>query len=221
MANFNTKDEYDDYNAPNSAGIDRHNTGGYSTYGDGDGSSVVASFMSDMFGNVRPNVYDRLALNISPGNIVDQLNLTNTNSLDRFMNQQANPYAGGPVRGTTGVYDPMTGGVHQIVDDNTVMDAIGTGMGLLSPITNAVGLVDTARLAGGMNYRNQTGFLGRPEIVSDATIEEEQRIAAENRRNRSDSDETTTPDNTGGLLATNAQGDIPWYVLANAGLLAI
>ena len=66
MGNFNTKDEYDDYNAPNSAGIDRHGTGGYSTYGDGDGSSVVESFMSDMFGNVRPNVYDRLALNISP-----------------------------------------------------------------------------------------------------------------------------------------------------------
>lgn len=221
MGNFNTKDEYDDYNAPNSAGIDRHGTGGYSTYGDGDGSSVVESFMSDMFGNVRPNVYDRLALNISPGNIVDQLNLTNTNSLDRFMNQQANAYVDGPVRGTTGVYDPMTGVVHQIVDDNTAMDAIGTGMGLLSPITNAVGAVDTAQLAGGLNYRNATGFLGEPEIVSDATIAEERRIAEQNRQDRADSNEYTTPDYTGGLLATNAQGDIPWYVLANAGLLAI
>ena len=129
--------------------------------------------MSDMFGNVRPNVYDRFALNISPGNIVDQLNLTNTNSLDRFMNQQADPYADGPVRGTVGVYDPMTGGVHQIIDDNSRMDAIGTGMGLLSPLTNAVGAVDTAQLAGGLNYRNATGFLGEPEIVSDAQIEEE------------------------------------------------
>lgn len=221
MANFNTKDEYDDYNAPNSAGIDRHNTGGYSTYGDGDGSSVVESFMSDMFGNVRPNVYDRFGLGIGRGNIVNQLNLTNTNSLDRFMSKQANPYADGPVRGTTGVYDPMTGKVFDITDDNSAMDALGTGLGLLSPLTNAVGAVDTAKLAGGMNYRNATGFLGRPEIVSDATIEEERRIAAENRRNRSDSDQTTTPDNTGGLLATNAQGNIPLYILANAGLLAI
>lgn len=221
MGNWNTKDDYDDYNAPDSAGVDRFGSGGYSTYGDGDGSSVVESFMSDMFGNVRPNVYDRFALNISPGNIVDQLNLTNTNSLDRFMNQQANPYSDGPVRGTVGVYDPMTGGVHQIIDDNSRMDAIGTGMGLFSPLTNAIGAIDTAKLSGGMNYRNATGFLGEPEIVSDAQIEEELQIAEQNRKERADSNEYVTPDYTGGLLARNDQGDIPWYVLANAGLLAI
>lgn len=221
MGNWNTKDDYDDYNAPDSAGVDRFGNEGHSTYGDGDGSSVVENFMSDMFGNVRPNVYDRFALGISPGNIVNQLNLTNTNSLDRFMNQQANPYADGPVRGTTGVYDPMTGGVHQILDDNSGMDAIGTGMGLLSPLTNSVGAVDTAQLAGGLNYRNMTGYLGEPEIVSDAQIEEERRIAEQNRQDRADSNEYTTPDYTGGLLTRNAQGDIPWWVLANAGLLAV
>lgn len=213
--------DYDDYNASDSAGVDRFGSSGYSTYGDGDGSSVVDSFMADMFGSVRPNVYDRLVLGISPRNIVNQANLTNTNSLDRFMNQQANSYADFPVRGTTGVYDPMTGGVHQILDDNSSMDAVGTGMGLFSPINNAVGAVDTAQLAGGMNYRNATGFLGEPSIVSDAALEEERRVAELERQQRADSNEYETPDYTGGLLTRNNQGDIPWYALVNAGLLAI
>ena len=185
-----------------------------------DRSTNLVDFSDPIFNPGRPNVWDRITGN------------TAANFLDRFTDDQM---LGGnilgqlsrPVSGNTTVFDPDRGRGLEIIDHNKTMDLFGNAINTLAnPLTGSVFGIDTARVRDPvtgqeLNYESSMGYLGDSRIVSDAALDQERLLAQQNRQDRSDSNQQITPDNTGGLLATNAQGDIPWYVLANAGLLAV
>lgn len=185
-----------------------------------DRSTDLVDFSSDMFGAARPTVWDRFTGN------------TSYDFLNRFTDEQM--LAGGnilnqldrPVAGNTTVFSPSRGRGLEIINDNSEMDLFANALNTIAnPLSGSVFNIDTARVRDPvtgeeLNFESSSGYLGDSRIVSDAALDEERMIAERNRRQNSD-DNTRTRDNTGGLLAVNEQGDIPWYVLANAGLLAV
>ena len=189
-----------------------------------DRSTNLVDFNDEMFNPGRPNVWDRITGNTS-NRFLNNMDLVDPGTFDAFFAGNPLSAMGGPVSGDNSVYDPATGRGYEIIDHNRGMDFFGN---LINTFANpAPGLAhsfDTARvrddLTGDiMNFESSQGLLGDSRLVSDAQLADE-RLKQQQRDGRGD--QTETVDNTGGMLATRDEnGDIPWWVLANAGLLAV
>lgn len=240
---------YDDYNAPDRFGRDRFGNTGYGSddtvvtrtlpnpaFDSGFGNLPVTTVesISNLFGQNEPykalNFLERLinptisevmlSRGIDPGsNRVRDAYLSN-NVLSAFNR---------PVRGNTTVFDPIQDRVFNVVNDNSEADFFGNLFNLVAnPFSEAVGRIDTARLEDamsgepGMNYRGMSGVLGDYELISDADLEEERRRSREQGSGGSDDNIPVPPPAlAGGLIPLNEDGDIPFYVLANLGLLSL
>jgi len=71
-----------------------------------------------------------------------------------------------------------------------------------------------------LNFESNQGWLDNSRLVSDTQLAQER--LDQQQRQQGQGDNTDSIDNTGGMLATRDEnGDIPWWVLANAGLLSV
>lgn len=240
---------YDDYNAPDRLGRDRFGNTGFGAddrmvtrfrpnpaFDSGFGNLPVTTVesISNLFGQNEPykalNFIERLmnptiselmlSRGIDPGsNRVRDAYLSN-NVLSAFNR---------PVRGNTTVYDPIQDRVFNVVDDNQEMDFLANLFNVIAnPVAGSLTEIDTASLEDamtgerGMNYRGMGGFLGDYELISDADLEEERRRSPDQGSGGSDDNLPVPPPAlAGGLIPLNEDGDIPFYVLANLGLLTV
>lgn len=173
------------------------------------------------YSQYRPNVWDRIT-----GNTDDALLSRMNPGSPEFWSGNVLDLAKSPVMGNNSVYDPSTGSTYGVVDHNMGRDFFGNLINTIAnPMPGLAHSFNSARLKDDltgdiMNFESHEGLLSDSRIVSDAQIEEEMRQRNLDQQRQSDSNDP--PDNTGGMLATrDDNGDIPWWVLANAGLLAV
>ena len=224
---------YDDYNAVTSSGSDRFGNDNYDSsnthINNGipvvDRSTNLVNFNDEMFNPGYANTWDRLTGNTA-SRFLNNLDFDNAGTFDAFFSGNPLNAMSGPISGDSSVYDPMTGRGYEIIDHNKGMDLFGNLINTIAnPMPGLVHNLDTARvrddLTGNtMNFESSQGYLGDSRLVSDAQLAQER--LEQQQRMQGQGDQTDTVDNTGGMLAQRDEnGDIPWYVLANAGLLSL
>lgn len=228
---------YDDYNAVDSSGSDRF---GNDNYGGSDSNDVVrinngvpvvdrstnlVDFSADMFSGGMANTWDRLTGNTA-SRFLNNLDFDNARTFDAFFSGNPLDAMGGPISGNSSVYDPVARRGYEIIDHNKGMDLFGNLINTIAnPFPGMIHSFDTARvrddLTGNvMNFESNQGYLDNSRLVSDGQLAQER--LEQQKRMDGQGDQTDSIDNTGGMLATRDEnGDIPWWVLANAGLLAV
>ena len=228
---------YDDYNAVDSSGSDRF---GNDNYGGSDSNDVVrinngvpvverstnlVDFSADMFSGGMANTWDRLTGNTA-SRFLNNLDFDNARTFDAFFSGNPLDAMGGPISGNSSVYDPLTRRGYEIIDHNKGMDFFANAFNTIAnPFPGMVHSFDTALvrddLTGNvMNFESNQGYLDNSRLVSDGQLAQER--LEQQQRMDGQGDQTDSIDNTGGMLATRDEnGDIPWWVLANAGLLAV
>ena len=233
--------DYDDYNAVDNSGSDRFGNDNYGSRGDNDvvrinnGIPVVdrstnqVNFNDDMFNPGYANFWDRLTGNTAI-NFLNRFDLEDANTFDKFVRGNPLDALKGPVSGDNSVYDPRTRTGYEIVERNRARDGLMNFVNMMiNPFPGALHSFDSARVRGPngemMNYESSSGLLGSSSLRSDqevADLHMQAQLRAEEERMRGSGDQTKTIDNTGGMLAIRDEnGDIPWWVLANAGLLTL
>lgn len=229
--------EYDDYNAVDSSGRDRFGRDNYGGSNDNDvvrinnrvpvvdRSTNLVDFSSDMFGSGMANTWDRLTNNTAD-RFLNNLDFGNARTFDAFFSGNPLNAMPGPISGDDSVYDPLTGRGYEIIDRNKTQDFFANLIGTIAnPVPGLAHSFDTARvrddLTGNvMNFESNQGYLDSSRLLSDEALAQEQ--LEQQQRMAGNGDNTRSIDNTGGMLATRDEnGDIPWWVLANAGLLAV
>lgn len=228
---------YDDYNAVDSSGSDRF---GNDNYGGSDSNDVVrinngvpvvdrstnlVDFSADMFSGGMANTWDRLTGNTA-SRFLNNLDFDNARTFDAFFSGNPLDAMSGPISGNSSVYDPVARRGYEIIDHNKGMDLFGNLINTIAnPFPGMIHSFDTARvrddLTGNvMNFESNQGYLDNSRLVSDGQLAQER--LEQQQRMDGQGDQTDSIDNTGGMLATRDEnGDIPWWVLANAGLLAV
>lgn len=190
-----------------------------------DRSTNFIDFTSDPFSGGMANTWDRLTGNTS-NRFLNRMDLTDPRTFDAFFSGNPLDAFDSPMKGNSSIYDPVTRQSYAIVNDNRGMDAFANTLNtLFNPFPGLVHGFDTATARNDMtgqmmNYQSNQGLLDQSRLVTDAQLQQE--YMDERNRMQGQGDQTDTVDNTGGMLATRDEnGDIPWYVLANAGLLSL
>lgn len=190
-------------------------------------STNFIDFTSDIFGASRPSVWDRITGN-TEDRFLNNMDLEDPRTFDAFFSGRPLDAMRGPISGNNSVYNPIDGSTWSITDRNKASDFFGNALNIMAnPMYSAVGLIDTARVQNDLtgeygNFESTSGWLGSSRIADDETLAAERKRQEEDRiANADQNNNTRTPDNTGGLLNPDQGQDIPWWVLANAGLLAL
>jgi hypothetical protein len=190
-----------------------------------DRSTNFVDFSNDMFGSGMANTWDRLTGNTA-NRFLNNLDFDNARTFDAFFSGNPLDAMSGPISGNSSVYDPVARRGYEIIDHNKGMDLFGNLINTIAnPFPGLIHSFDTARvrddLTGNvMNFESNQGYLDNSRLVSDGQLAQER--LEQQQRMDGQGDQTDSIDNTGGMLATRDEnGDIPWWVLANAGLLAV
>ena len=190
-----------------------------------DRSTNFVDFSNDMFGSGMANTWDRLTGNTA-NRFLNNLDFGNARTFDAFFSGNPLDAMSGPISGNSSVYDPLTRRGYEIIDHNKGMDLFANAFNTIAnPFPGMVHSFDTALvrddLTGNvMNFESNQGYLDNSRLVSDGQLAQER--LEQQQRMEGQGDQTDSIDNTGGMLATRDEnGDIPWWVLANAGLLAV
>ena len=226
---------YDDYNAVDSSGRDRFGNDNYGGSNDNDvvrinngvpvvdRSTNLVDFSSDMFGSGMANTWDRLTGNTA-NRFLNNLDFDNARTFDAFFSGNPLDAMPGPISGNDSVYDPLTGRGYEIIDRNKTQDFFANLVNTIAnPVPGLAHSFDTALvrddLTGNvMNFQSNQGLLDSSRLVSDGALAQEQ--LEQQQRLANNGDNTRTIDNTGGMLR-DENGDIPWQVLVNMGLLSL
>ena len=232
---------YDDYNAVDSSGSDRFGNDNYGGSNDNDvvrinngipvvdRSTNLVNFGDSMFDPGYANFWDRLTGNTAT-NFLNRFDFDDAKTFDQFFSGNPLDAMRGPISGNNSVYDPSTRTGYEIVERNRGRAGLMTFLNMaINPFPGMLHSFDSARVRGPngemMNFESTGGLLGSSSLRSDQEVADRQmqsQLQAEEERMRGSGDQTETIDNTGGMLAMRDEnGDIPWWVLANAGLLTL
>jgi len=190
-----------------------------------DRSTNFVDFSNDMFGGGMANTWDRFTGNTAT-NFLNNLNFDDARTFDAFFSGSPLDAMGGPISGDNSIYDPINRRGYNIIDHNKGMDFFANAFNTIAnPMPGAVYGFDTARVRDPvtgeeLNFESNQGWLDNSRLVSDTQLAQER--LDQQQRQQGQGDNTDSIDNTGGMLATRDEnGDIPWRVLANAGLLSV
>jgi hypothetical protein len=190
-----------------------------------DRSTNFIDFSSDPFSGGMANAWDRITGNTS-NRFLNRMDLEDPRTFDAFFSGNPLDAFDSPMRGNDSIYDPRTRQSYGIIDDHPMRDfAVNFFNTVANPMPGLFNRFDTATVKNDltgqqMNYQANQGLLSNSRLATDTELAQE--YMDERNRDRGQGDQTDTIDNTGGMLATRDEnGDIPWWVLANAGLLAV